>query len=460
MAGTDRAVVIGASMAGLLAARVLSEFFTQVTVLDRDSLPATVTAVPRRGVPQGRHTHGLLGRGRRILDDLFPGLSNDLIAQGAATGDIQADFRWYNDGRRLRPARSGVTGLGVSRPLLESYLRARVRALPGVQILDCRDVISPITTSDGDRVCGVRTLPEADGAGERIIEADLVVDASGRGSRSPAWLEECGYQPPAEECVRIRMVYVTRHYRREPQHFGGDNGVSVGAIPPVLARGGAVVAEEGNRWIVSLAGALGEEPPLDPDGFVAFADTLAAPDIAEFLRAAEPLDEPVRARFPASIRRRYERLRAFPEGYLVLGDAICSFNPVYGQGMTVAAAEAAVLRDCLRRGTARLAPRFFRRAAALIDIPWSIAVGNDLRFPQVEGARPLQLRLVNRYVSRLHIAAQHDPAIGRTFLRVANLLARPGRLLAPDIALRVLLGNLRRSRPGSVTRIRESRTSF
>lgn len=440
---THRAVVVGASMAGLLTARVLSEFFDRVTVLDRDRLPAA--GVPRRGVPQGRHTHGLLARGREILDELFPGLSEDLLAQGAVQGDLQADFRWYNDGLRLFPEHSGLTALGVSRPLLEHYVRTRVQSLHNVKILDCHEVISPIFAPEGRRVSGVWVLAGANGAngtGEEIGPADLVVDAAGRGSRSPAWLEKFGYLRPAEESVRIKIVYVTRLYRREPGHFDGGTGVSIGAIPPWLPRGGAVVPLEGDRWMVTLAGALGVEPPTDPDGFTAFAATLAAPDIAELLQAAEPLSEPIRARFPTSIRYRYEDLPAFPGGYLVVGDAICSFNPVYGQGMTVAAAEALLLRDCLRRGQGRLASRFFRRAARLIDVPWSMAVGSDLRFPEVEGARPLRLRLANHYVPRLHIAARHDPTIGHAFLRVANLLDRPERLFYPDIAWRVIRGNL------------------
>ncbi|MGH3799268.1 MAG: FAD-dependent oxidoreductase [Pseudonocardiaceae bacterium] len=456
MAGTDRAVVIGASMAGLLAARVLSEFFERVTVLDRDRLPPT--AAPRRGVPQARHAHGLLARGREILEELFPGLSADLIAQGAVTGDVQADVRWYNDGRRLRQARSGLNGLGMSRPLLESYLRARVGALVAVEIIAPCDVIGPTASPDHRSVNGVHILPGADGDAAEVMPADLVVDATGRGSRSPVWLEELGHQRPAKDSVCIRTVYATRHYRREPWHYDGDLGVLVGSVPPGLPRGGGVLAQEGDRWVVSLAGALGEEPSLDTDGFAAFAATLAVPDIAELLRHAEPIDDPVRARFPASIRYRYEDLRTFPEGYLVVGDAISCFNPVYGQGMAIAAAEALLLRDCLRRGRVGLAPRFFRRAARLIDVPWSMAAGNDLRFPEVEGPRPLQLRVVNRYVARLHVAAEQDPAVGRTFLRVANLVARPQRLLAPDIALRVLLANLRRSRPtrsASVTRALE-----
>lgn len=159
--------------------------------------------------------------------------------------------------------------------------------------------------------------------------------------------------------------------------------------------------------------------------------------------SARPLDDPVRYRFPASVRHRYELLPSFPDGYLVFGDAVCSFNPVYGQGMTVAAAEALVLRDCLRRGSRRLAPRFLRRTAKLIDIPWDMAVGADLRFEFVEGRRTSRVRAINAYMAQLHIAATTDPVVGRTFLQVANLVARPEKLLAPTMALRVLRGTRR-----------------
>jgi hypothetical protein len=215
---------------------------------------------------------------------------------------------------------------------------------------------------------------------------------------------------------------------------------------------------------VTLNGYLGQRPPADPDGFVAFAADLPASDIFEVISDAEPLGEVLPARYPASVRRRYERLDRFPDGLLVTGDAVCGFNPVYGQGMSVAALEALALRECLAAGpAAELARCFFTEVAGIVDIPWGIAVGGDLRFPGIQGPRTAKVRLVNAYLVRFHLAAATDPVLGRAFLRVVNLMDRPEGLLGPTIALRVLRGNLRRTavwprapRPGSRTQQKEA----
>jgi 2-polyprenyl-6-methoxyphenol hydroxylase-like FAD-dependent oxidoreductase len=290
-------------------------------------------------------------------------------------------------------------------------------------------------------------IRRADGSAEELLEADLVVDATGRGSRSPVWLEELGYPRPAEDEVRVGVAYASRVYRRRRDHLHGDRAVVVAATAD-RPRGGAMLAMEGDRWMVTLNGYLGQRPPADPDGFVAFAAGLPVPDVFEVISDAEPLGDVLPARYPASVRRRYERLGRFPDGYLVTGDAVCGFNPVYGQGMSVAALEALALRECLRAGPTGLARRFFAEVAAIVDIPWGIAVGADLRFPSIEGARTAKVRLVNAYLARFHLAAETDPVLGRAFLRVVNLMERPEGLLRPAIALRVLRGNLQRAAPG------------
>jgi flavin-dependent dehydrogenase len=434
----DHAVVLGASMAGLAAARVLADAYERVTVLERDTLPDA--AVHRRGVPQSRHAHGLLAGGRVALEELFPGLTDELVANGALSGDLQAETRWYNHGLRLCPSPSDLRSVAVSRPLLEQRVRDRVRALPNVRVVDRCDVAGLATTPDGRRVGGVRVIRRADGSAEEVLEADLVLDATGRGSRSPVWLEELGYPRPAEEELRVGVAYASRIYRRRRDHVGGDRAVVIAATGE-RRRGGVMLSMEGDRWLVTLFGYPGGYPPTDPDGFVAFAATLPAPDIFEVILDAEPLGDPLPARYPASVRRRYERLDRFPDGYLVIGDAVCGFNPIYGQGMSVAALEALALRDCLGDGLDGLGPRFLARIAAIIDIPWAIAVGSDLRFPEVSGPRTAKVRLINAYLARLHVAAAGDPVVGRAFLRVVNLMDRPQRLLRPAIAVRVLRGS-------------------
>jgi 2-polyprenyl-6-methoxyphenol hydroxylase-like FAD-dependent oxidoreductase len=445
----DHAVVLGASMAGLAAARVLADAYERVTVLERDPLPAG--AAHRKGVPQSRHAHALLAGGRAALEQLFPGLTDELVANGALTGDLQADTRWYNQGLRLCPAPSDLRALAVSRPLLEQCVRDRVRALGNVRLIDCCDAAGLAATPDGQRVRGVRIVRRADGSAEEILEADLVLDATGRGSRSPVWLEQLGYPRPAQDEVRIGVAYASRVYRRRRDQLDGDRAAVIAATGE-RQRGGVLLSMEGDRWIVTLFGYLGQRPPTDHDGFTAFAATLPAPDIFEAIADAEPLGDVLPARYPASVWRRYERLDRFPDGYLVTGDAVCGFNPVYGQGMSVAALEALALRECLQDGPAAgLATRFFAKVARILDIPWGIAVGSDLRFPRVQGARTAKVRFVNAYLARFHLSAAADPVLGRAFLRVVNLMDRPESLLRPALALRVVVGNLRRAaaRPGS-----------
>jgi 2-polyprenyl-6-methoxyphenol hydroxylase-like FAD-dependent oxidoreductase len=435
MTGSRTAVVVGASMGGLLTARVLSEVFERVLLVDRDALPDE--AVARRGVPQGRQLHVLLARGLEVLDELFPGLSDELRTHGVPMVDLHDRVHWYNDGYRMRRAPSGLISAGMSRPLLERLVHARVAALPGVEFLTRTELVGLDATPDRRRVTGVRVRPR--GGGEHAIAADLVVDACGRASRTPAWLAELGYPAPVEERVPIDVTYVTRVYRREPHHLEGLLGALTNAVPGA-PRTGIVAAREDGQIAVALSGVLGEEPPTDDRGMVEFAESLAAPQIGSLVRDASPVSDAVKMRFPASTRRRYERLRRFPAGYLVVADALCSFNPIYGQGMTVAALEALLLRRLLAGGGDDLARRFLKGAARIIDAPWSIAVGTDLRFPEVPGRRSARVRFVNAYVHRLHAAATTDPVLGAAFLRVLNLIDPPTKLLAPGILLRVLRG--------------------
>jgi 2-polyprenyl-6-methoxyphenol hydroxylase-like FAD-dependent oxidoreductase len=431
----DRAIVIGGSMAGLLAARVLSDHYREVILVERDSLPDGPQQ--RRGVPQGRHTHGLLASGREVLERFFPGLSSSLIGRGALTGDIVRDCRWFFEGGCLARPDSGLDGLLMTRPLLEAAVRERVLALRNVQTRDSTAVAGLVWQESGSRVDGVRLDGEA-------LPGNLVVDATGRGSHTPQWLESMGYAKAPEETVHIALGYTTRFFRRRSEDLGGD----VAAIippSPVGKRGGVMLAQEGDRWTVTLIAHFGNYAPEELDGFIDFARRLPAPYIHEVIRRAEPLGEATSARFPNNVRRRYEKLSRFPAGYLVFGDAICSFNPIYGQGMSVAALEAVELEKSLQAGAEDLARTFFRRAAKVVDIPWSIAVGNDLRMEEAVGPRTAGIRFVNWYMSKLHKAAQSDPLPAVAFHRVANLLAPPPSIMHPKVAIRVLWRNLRAS---------------
>jgi 2-polyprenyl-6-methoxyphenol hydroxylase-like FAD-dependent oxidoreductase len=429
------AVVLGAGLAGLLTARVLGESFARVTVVDRDTLPGG--PVPRRGVPQGWQSHGMQARGREIFEELFPGLTDDLVARGASVGDVQGNVRWVNDGYRLLKGTSGMEGIAFSRPLLEDRVRARVRALPGVTFRTPVDVLD--LTATGDRVTGVQVRERADdGSGEHLA-ADLVVDATGRGSRTPVRLETLGFPRPEESSVEIGVGYTTWEFPRRAGDLGGDLAAIITATVDD-PRFGAVIAAEADRWQVTAGGYLGDHASATDIGeFRAFVATLPAADIGDLVAEREPVAPGRLHRFPSSRRRHYERLRRFPRGFLVIGDALSSFNPAYGQGMTVAAGEALALRELLAEAPdTDLALRFFRRAARIIDVPWGIAAGGDLRLPGVPGPRTLKVRIVNAYVGRVQAAAAVDPVVGLAFLRVANTVDRPESLLRPSTALRVL----------------------
>ncbi len=435
-AGERRALVIGGSMGGLLAARALSDHFGYVGIVERDAFPQI--GENRRGVPQGHHTHGLLSRGAAILEQMLPGLSDEVVADGGLRGDPGLRGRWVVDGRPIRRVVTGREGLLVSRPRLEGHVRRRVLELPSVEALTGCAARGLAMSDDGRRVVGLRVQRE--GAVEEVVPADLVVDATGRGSQSPRWLEAVGFPPPGEERVEVDIRYMTRLYRRRPEHLVGDRFVLLAATPP-SGRAGFVTAIEGMRWMVTLQTYLGERLPSDDAGFRAFAASLPAPDIAAVLDDAEPCSDAVAYHYPASQRRRYDRLRRFPEGYLVFGDAVCSFNPVYGQGMSMAAIEAAALDDCLRRGARdTLAHRFFQAIARPIESAWRASAESDLRFPAVTGRRPLRVRLANRYADRLARVAERDHAVAAAVLALINLEAGPEAVMRPTILWRALFG--------------------
>jgi 2-polyprenyl-6-methoxyphenol hydroxylase-like FAD-dependent oxidoreductase len=438
----DHAVVLGAGMAGLLAARVLAEAYRRVTVIDRDRLTGLEH---RRGVPQGRHAHILVTGGTEILGRFFPGLLDELSACGVPVVHDLDEFRFSPGGHRLnlqgQPPDPFICQ--ASRPFLEGHVRSRVGAIPGVEVLERSQAVDLGFDAAQQRITGV-WIQRRDTGNREAIDADLVVDASGRGGRLPAWLTAHGYEPPRQEQLPINLKYATRHLRLPPGALGEVKVVARGA-EPARPSGFVLFAQEDDRWILTAIGYEGHHPPTEPAGFLAFVQAVAPPDVFAAIHDAEPLDDIVAYRFPANMRRRYDRLRRFPAGLLVFGDAICSTNPGYALGMSVAALQAVALQDTLVGGEADLARRFFRAAAKPVNMAWQLAVGADLSLPQVPGPRPWPVRMINTYVNRVQRSAQHDPVVAEEFLRVAALQSSAPKLFRPSIALRVLLDGGRRT---------------
>jgi 2-polyprenyl-6-methoxyphenol hydroxylase-like FAD-dependent oxidoreductase len=447
-----QAVVIGASISGLLTARVLARHFAHVTVVERDFLPkiGQPSSEPRKGVPQGRHLHVLLAHGVDVLEAFFPGLTKELQARGANIGDLSESVRWFSDGAYTRNFHSGLVGVQVSRPLLESTILQRVNALPNVTILDNHAASGLLTTSsmvgDEKQVTGLTVVDRSKSEPiEQRLPSDLLVDAGGRGTRSLAWLESIGYPVPEEELIKIDLTYTTRIFKRLPEHAQGRSPIII--VPgKKCRRGAAMLAVEGDRWIVGLSGMLGDAAPPDLPGFIEYARSLDAPDCYEIIKNAEPAGEASQYKFPVSQRRHFEKVSHFPEGFLLIGDALCSFNPIYGQGMTTAASEAAVLDEMLHSASDTLPPRFarrfFHRASSLLDSPWSIAAGSDLAYPEVEGKRAPGMGLVQSYLDRLLRVSSEDSEVNLAFQKVTNLIAPPPSLFHPRIVLRVLRSRL------------------
>jgi 2-polyprenyl-6-methoxyphenol hydroxylase-like FAD-dependent oxidoreductase len=441
------AVVLGASMAGLLAARSLSEFYDAVTVVERDPLPDVLPdqGAARRGVPQGRHLHGLLPRGAQVLEELFPGILDELVLDGAHYLDGRDLSRLHYElgGHRVVSTGSApsATAYLATRPFLEEHVRARLRTMPNVSLLDEHDIVGLTSTPDHHRVTGARVVNRRTRE-NATLSADLVVDATGRAARTPTWLNGLGYDRPREDHVVVQLTYVSQSLRMAPDALH-ELGFLVGIVPG-RPHGLGILHCENDFWMFTVFGVAGHEPPLDLSAMCEYVEDYAPARMLAAVRAAEPVGEPTRHRQPSSQWRRYDKMRRFPKGLLVIGDAICSFNPIYGQGMTVAALEALALRDCLTRGTRDLARRFFRAAASPIRQAWELSANPDLSLPEIDGTPPLLTRLLNVYVDRVLTAAEYDTAAVNQFFRVTSLIDPATRLLRPAIMWRAALANQRR----------------
>lgn len=468
---SDHALVLGASMAGMLAARVLADHFERVTVVERDSMPDRPE--PRKGTPQDHHLHILLARGRESLERLFPGLGEEMVAAGAPVVDVANDLASLTPaGWEVRFA-SNLEFLSFSRSLLDYHVLQRLAGFENISLLEGRAVAGLIADKSGTGVSGVslrsRTssvdgeawgsgsdrdghTPAEDATGEPLY-ADLVVDASGRGSHLPRWLQDLGYGDTPQSTVDAHLGYASRIYE-VPEGFSADwRGLIIRAAPPQNKRGGVMLPIENGRWLVSLAGGDHDYPPTDDEGFLEYTRTLQSPLLYEALKEAEPVTTIHAYRGTRNRLNHFERLPRWPEGLVALGDSVCAFNPVYGQGMTNAALAAEELEKFLdrrqrqaasnRRGVRRYpAQRFQRSLAAINKASWSLASNEDHSYETTEsseGAGPDPAsRLMRPYFRRVGRLTTYDVYTRLLLLRVYNMLESPGALVRPAIVGRVI----------------------
>ncbi len=435
------AVVIGASMAGSLAARVLSDYFDEVTLVERDAIPADPE--PRKGVPQGWHVHTLYGGGAKVVEELLPGVFDELVGAGSTICDFSKDLVWFHQGVWKMRIDTGLLSYWQSRGLLEHHVRRRAVAVDNIRLVDDCEVAALTSNGDQTRVTGVQLVHRRENNREETVAADFVVDTSGRASKLPAWLAELGYDKPAETKVEIDLCYASRIYQRPPDDSRDWQVMGQFPTPPDRNRVGYIFPIEGQRWIVSAVGYLGDHPPDDEAGYLEFARSMELPDFYEAIKDAKPLTPIVRYKYPSQQRRRYEKLARFPDGIVALGDAVCSFNPVYGQGMSAAALQVNALRDVLDQfanksgSTDGLPRRFFAKIAKIIDNPWLLATNSDFMYPKTGGHRPLGTALLNWYVKRVLQLCSGSPFVLKSFLQVLHFIKGPAALFHPYIVLSV-----------------------
>ncbi|CAM5267685.1 Putative epoxidase LasC [Streptomyces alboniger] len=451
------ALVVGGSVTGLLAAAALADF-ADVTIVERDTLPESPGS--RRGVPQARHAHLVWSGGVRAFDELLPGLVGEIVAQGARRVHIMGDMvsRSPNEIWFRRFTATHHRNLVCSRDLLDSVIRERVLSDARITLRENRTAVGleghagrvtgvRLRTTTGDRVG--RASGQDNGVAARqesVLNADLVVDASGRGSQAPRWLTDLGLPAVAEREVDAGVAYATRLFRAPGTTADLDfpmvNVQANPAEPP--GRGGIILPIEDGRWIVTLAGTRGGTPPGDPDAFVDFALGLGDPVIGELIKGATPLTDVMTTRSTANRRRYFEKTRHWPDGFTVLGDAVAGYNPVYGHGITVAAQSALAVRDVLRAvpltapGTAR---RLQRATARPVAAAWDLAVGQDARYPGASDTPPTALeRVLARFVDRAVATGARSPRALGALLDVMSLEKPATRLFSADMLVPMLFG--------------------
>ncbi len=439
-------VVIGGGMAGLLSAHVLTRYFERVSLIERDSYPEK--PVFRAGTPQGRHVQTILIRGQQILEEFFPGLKDKLIAHGAVESDFMADYIYRFPSGWASRTSSRLKGFSCSRPLLEWLVRQEVITCKRIQIIEKHEVVNLLTSNDRRSITGVQMRARNSKAymEHELLDlpADLVVDTSGRDSHVLHWFKAIGYTPPPETVINPFFGYSSRQYIPSVDYKRTWKAMLVQALPPQDRRGILVLPIEGNNWLVVLAGTGKDYPPTDETGFLDFIKSIPDPTLHEALQNAQPSSSIYGYRRTESRLRHFEQLTRLPAGFVALGDAVCAFNPVHGQGTTAAALGVKAFDACLRQqhqsDMASFPYHFQRKLAKVNELPWQWAKASDYYVPGIEGMQLKRIEeLTYRYLGSVIGLLPTAPSVNKTFIEVKHMVKAPIALLHPSIVAKVLL---------------------
>jgi len=435
-----RAVVIGAGIGGLSAVGALAQHFERVDILERDRLDTSVAS--RSGTPQDRHPHGLLVGGLRALDQIFPGYNRDLAAAGAVPVLFAREVQFERPDVGVLPKRDfGISMLCATRPLIELVLRRRAEAVANITLRPATRVTGIVPAAGGDGVRGIRFVNGSERS--ETLDADLVVDASGRGAPTLTLLDALGWDRPQMTEIGVDISYNTAVVEIPPTVTPDWKLVLTLPDPPHLALHSVLAPTEDGRWIITIADHSATTWIETWDAFLETSRSLITPTVYNALRYAEPPEGIRHYRFPVSTWRHFERLPRLPRGVLPVADAFCRFNPIHAQGMSSAAKQARLLEDVLHRAAdepepiAALQSGFMSEVASVLETPWIMSTSADLAFPQTRGERPDNFAEVREFEAALFRAAGSDPVVHRAMIEVAHLLQPQSRLQEPDIMRRI-----------------------
>ncbi|MEG4444538.1 FAD-dependent monooxygenase [Microcoleus sp. AT9_B5] len=444
----SHAIIIGGSLAGLLASRVLAQHFDRVSIVERDFFPEK--PAPRPGIPQSRHLHILFNRGKIILEEFFPGLENELVAAGAPSLDPRS-IGWFSPAGWAPQFSPDFNDLIMfSRDLLDWQIRRRLAENTNVHFLEGGTVTGLLANASRAEIAGVsvrfRDRHNPGNIHTENLHADLVVDAGGKVSKTPQWLKTLGWEPPQETVINAFVGYASRIYQCRGK-LSDTAPVFVSPGPPFRTRGGAIFPIEGNRWIVGLAGGDRDYPPADEAGFLEFARSLPTPTIYHAIKDAEAITPVYSYRGTENRLRHYDRFSRYPENLIIIGHAVCAFNPVYGQGMTVAALDAQMLDKCLQKQRERypegdltgFGRQFQQKLAKIHTVPWTFAISQDSRYRRSTGAKlNLATRLTIDYMDLVLKVLVSDAKVCQAFLEVLHMIESPAVLFSPSIAVKAI----------------------